>query len=58
MNAPTKATGAAAGIALAIVLTFSWVLDLYGIKLPPDLSAAWQGALTFGLAYLIHDNPP
>jgi hypothetical protein len=55
MNTPTKSTAMATALALMLVLTVSWVLSLYGLKIPDNLSSAWMGGLTVLLAYFIHD---
>lgn len=58
MNTPTKASGTAAMVATAVVVTLTWLLDLYGIKIPDVVSQAWQGGLMVLAAYFIHSDPP
>jgi hypothetical protein len=56
VNTATKATGAAALLATAFVLTLAWVLSLASISIPDPVVQSWQGALTILLAFFIHER--
>lgn len=55
MNPAVKATGAAAGIAAALVDIASWLAKTYlGVELPDNIGTDFAFLLTFALGYLIH----
>jgi len=55
MNTAAKATGAAAGAAIALVDIAVWLVKLkWGIEIPSDIATDCSGLLTLAIGLAIH----
>ena len=52
---PTRKV-AAAGVGLPVALILVWILQVNGVKVPPEISAAIGSIISFALAYMIRDK--